>query len=299
MRSGSREPPVYVLKGHGIAAPRAEPGLYVVATPIGNLGDITVRALEILAAVDVIACEDTRVTAKLLRHYGIDGRLTAYHDHNGPRKRPGLIAKLKDGAAIALVSDAGTPLVSDPGYRLVREALEAGVTVVPVPGPSSVLAALAGSGLPTDAFMFAGFLPAKSAARRSRLAELAAIPATLVVFEATSRLAGSLADMAACLGDREAVVAREITKKFEERRAARLSELAASTAAAGPPKGEVVVLIAPPDKAATTVDDVEPLLARLLETESVSRAAAKAAEATGLPRRDLYRRALVLAGGKA
>ena len=298
MTAGSLEPAVYVLKGHRIEAPGTEPGLYVVATPIGNLGDITVRALEILAAADVIACEDTRVTGRLLRHYGIDGRLTAYHDHNAPRKRPGLIAKLRNGATIALVSDAGTPLVSDPGYRLVREALEAGLPVVPVPGPSSVLAALAGSGLPTDAFMFAGFLPSRSAARRQRLAELAAVPATLVVFESPSRLAGSLADMAQVLGDREAVVAREITKKFEERRSNNLAALAADYASSGPPRGEVVVLVAPPGKAATTVDDAEPLLARLLETETVSRAAVKAAEATGLPKRELYRRALALAGGK-
>ncbi len=275
------------------------PGLYVVATPVGHLDDITVRALETLAACDLIACEDTRVTARLLRHYGFKTRMIAYHDHNAERRRPELMAALSDGASVALVSDAGTPLVSDPGYRLVRAALDEGVPVIPLPGASSVLAALALAGLPTDCFLFAGFLPTRTVARKKRLAELAGVQATLIFFESAARLAASLADMTAVLGEREAVIARELTKRFEERRAGSLPELAAHYAAAGPPKGEVVVLAAPPTEARLSADDVDALLAELMATESVSRAAARAAETTGLPRRDLYRRALAMASDTA
>src|SRR5215470_1422415 len=194
----------YLLDGRTTLVPPLTGGLYLVATPIGNLRDITVRALEVLAAVDLIACEDTRVTRKLLDRYGIATPLTSYHEHNAAQARPKLLARLADGAAIALVSDAGTPLVSDPGYKLVREAEAAGANLTAVPGASAVLAALTVSGLPTDRFLFEGFLPAKEAARRARIAELERIPATLVLFESGARVAASLADLAAGLGPREA-----------------------------------------------------------------------------------------------
>src|SRR5438270_817351 len=202
----------YILNGQPIAAPALAGGLYLVATPIGNLRDVTLRALEVLAAADLIACEDTRVTRKLLDHYGITAPLTPYHDHNAATARPKLLARLAAGAAVALVSDAGTPLVSDPGFKLVRAACEAGHAVTALPGPSAVLAALAVAGLPTDRFLFEGFLPPKQAQRRSRIAELARIPATLVLFESGPRIAAALADLADGLGAREAAVCRELTK---------------------------------------------------------------------------------------
>src|SRR5499427_2963268 len=216
----------YTIAGQTIAAPPLAPGLHLVATPIGNLRDVSLRALEILAAADVIACEDTRVTRKLLSHYGIATPLTPYHDHNAATARPKLIARLAAGARVALVSDAGTPLVSDPGYRLVRATQAAGHPVTAAPGASAVLAALSVAGLPTDRFFFEGFLPAKEAARRTRIAELARIPATLVLFETGPRLAAALADLAAGLGEREAAICRELTKMHEEVRRGSLSELA-------------------------------------------------------------------------
>jgi 16S rRNA (cytidine1402-2'-O)-methyltransferase len=288
---------IYTLKGHQIEAPRLPAGLYIVATPIGNLGDMTIRGLETLAASEIIACEDTRVSGVLLRHYGISARLVAYHDHNSRKALPRLLEALDRGQTVSLISDAGTPLVSDPGYRLVRAVLEAGHAVTGIPGASSVLAALTTAGLPTDSFMFCGFLPTKSVARRKRLEQVAHIPATLVMFESASRLAGSLDDMAAVLGDRAAVVAREITKKFEESRRATLNELAGHYREAGPPKGEIVVVIAPPDKAPPSMAEAEVLLVELLATQTVSQAAAEAASATGLPRRALYQRALALSAG--
>src|SRR5207342_2128647 len=206
----------YVLHGQPVTAPPLAAGLHLVATPIGNLRDITVRALEVLAGADVIACEDTRVTRKLVDHYAIATPLTPYHDHNAAEARPRLLARLADGQAIALVSDAGTPLISDPGYKLVRAACEAGHTVTALPGPSSILAALSVAGLPTDRFFFEGFLPAKSAARQKRVAELANIPSTLVLFESGSRLAAMLADLAVSFGKREAAICRELTKLHEE-----------------------------------------------------------------------------------
>lgn len=218
------------------------PGLYVVATPIGNAADITLRALSVLREVDAIACEDSRVTAKLLARHDIRAKLMAYHEHNAARVRPQILARLAAGGRIALVSDAGTPLVSDPGYKLVRGCIEAGIPVVPLPGPSAPLAALVLSGLPSDRFLFAGFLPAKAAARRKIFSELAAVPATLLFFESAQRLSESLADMADVLGDRPAAVAREITKLFEECRRGSLAELAAHYRDAGPPKGEIVVV---------------------------------------------------------
>ncbi|WP_274423523.1 16S rRNA (cytidine(1402)-2'-O)-methyltransferase [Chelativorans sp. YIM 93263] len=284
----------YSIGSSAFSAVPPEPALYLVATPIGNLSDITLRALEVLAGTDIVACEDTRVTRVLLERYGIQQRLTAYHEHNAEQAGPRLLAALEEGKSIALVSDAGTPLVSDPGLRLVQAVQEKGVRVVPIPGPSAVLAALTASGLPTDAFLFAGFLPAKAGQRRSRLEALAATPATLVFFESPRRLADSLKAMAETLGARQAVVARELTKVFEEIRRGSLSDLAAHYASAGAPKGEVVVCIGPPDAAAPDVKDTDRLLLALSEEMSASKAAGEAARMTGGKKSDLYRRLLTL-----
>lgn len=275
------------------------PGLYLVATPIGNARDITLRALDLLAAVDVIACEDTRTTGKLLAMHGISARLTAYHDHNAARVRPALLARLRRGEAVALVCDAGTPLISDPGYRLVVEARSAGIPVTTAPGPSAALAALTISGLPTDRFFFAGFLPPKRAARRRALERLAVIDGTLLLYESARRLAAVLADMADVLGPREAAVARELTKLYEEVRRAPLDALAAHYERAGAPKGEIVIVVAAPDADADRLDDatVDELLRQALATDSLRDAAARVALATGLPRRRLYNRALALSKG--
>lgn len=275
------------------------PGLYLVATPIGNARDITLRALDLLAAVDVIACEDTRTTGKLLAMHGISARLTAYHDHNAARVRPALLARLRRGEAVALVCDAGTPLISDPGYRLVVEARSAGIPVTTAPGPSAALAALTISGLPTDRFFFAGFLPPKRAARRRALERLAVIDGTLLLYESARRLAAALADMADVLGPREAAVARELTKLHEEVRRAPLDALAAHYERAGAPKGEIVIVVAAPDADADRLDDatVDELLRQALATDSLRDAAARVALATGLPRRRLYNRALALSKG--
>jgi 16S rRNA (cytidine1402-2'-O)-methyltransferase len=269
-----------------------------VATPIGNARDITLRALDLLAAVDVVACEDTRTTGRLLGLHGISATLTAYHDHNAARVRPALLERLKAGQAIALVSDAGTPLISDPGYRLVVEARAAGITVTTAPGPSAPIAALTVSGLPTDRFFFAGFLPSKRAARRRALEALSAIDGALLMFESARRLANSLADMADVLGPREAAVVRELTKLHEEVRRATLDVLAAQYGDAGAPKGEIVIVVAPPGADADRLDDgvVDELLRAALATDSLRDAAARVALATGLPRRRLYNRALELAG---
>ena len=268
----------FTIDGHPMAARPLAPGLHVVATPIGNLGDISIRALATLAAADLIACEDTRVTAVLLRHYGIETPLIAYHDHNAARQRPRLLDALAEGKAVALVSDAGTPLVSDPGYKLVKEAREAGHAVVPLPGASALLAGLVASGLPTDAFLFAGFLPPKSAARRTRLGELKAVPATLVFYETGPRLSAALADMAAVLsGERPATMARELTKTFETVVSGTLSGLAETFARQDPPKGEIVVLVAPPTAAAPSAEDADRLLSELLKDRPLSEAVAEAA----------------------
>jgi 16S rRNA (cytidine1402-2'-O)-methyltransferase len=289
----------FVVDGQRIAARPLAPGLYVVATPIGNLGDISLRALATLAAADLVACEDTRVTAVLLRHYCMTAKLIAYHDHNAARQRPALLAALADGRSVALVSDAGTPLVSDPGYRLVVEAAEAGHAVIPVPGASALLAGLVAAGLPTDTFLFAGFLPPKSAARRTRLAELAAVPATLVFYETGPRLAATFADMAEVLGrERPAAMARELTKAFETVRRGTLAALAETFAAEGPPKGEIVVIVGPPAAPVSSAADADALLRALLAEKPVSEAVAEAASVTGLKRRDLYRRALDLKAGR-
>lgn len=295
-RSGP--PAAYAIGGHPIAADAPGPGLYLVATPIGNLGDVTLRALEILAAADIVVCEDTRVTAVLLRRYGIPRKCIPYHDHNAPRQRPALLAALAEGKSVALVSDAGTPLVSDPGYRLVVEAREAGHAVIPVPGASAALAALVAAGLPTDAFMFAGFLPAKPGPRSARLRALAMVPGTLVFFESAQRLAASLAAMADDLGgDRQAAVARELTKAHESLRRGTLAELAAAAAQEPPPRGEIVLVVGPPVEQAPSAEDADALLADALDRGSVGDAAAEVAALTGLPKRDLYRRALALKNG--
>jgi 16S rRNA (cytidine1402-2'-O)-methyltransferase len=285
----------YVLNGRSTAAPALPAGLYLVATPIGNLRDITVRALEVLAASDLIACEDTRVTRKLLDHYGIVTPLTAYHEHNAAQARPKLIARLGAGAAIALVSDAGTPLVSDPGYKLVREARAAGASVTALPGASAVLAALTLSALPTDHFFFEGFLPAKEAARRARIAELSRIPATLVLFESGARIAASLADLVAGLGAREAAVCRELTKLYEEVRRGDLATLARAAAQTGEPRGEIVIVVAPPEREReVTAVDLDALIRQALDRLSVKEAVAEIAAVTGTPRREIYQRALAL-----
>lgn len=271
------------------------PGLYVVATPIGNLGDMTVRALETLASADIIACEDTRVTGKLLKHFGIATRMSAYHEHNADRAGPLLLDMLREGKRVALVSDAGTPLVSDPGYRLVETARSEGLPVFPIPGPSAPIAALVASGMPSDTFLFDGFLPAKTAKRRARLKQLKAVAATLVFFESPNRLGECLTDMAAELGDdRRVAMCRELTKLHEEIRRGTAAELAEAYCGAKT-KGEIVLVVAPPDEDDDAALDTDTLLTELLASSSVSRAAAEAANLTGLPRRDLYRRALELA----
>jgi len=286
----------YVLNGHSTVAPPLPAGLYLVATPIGNLRDITVRALEALAAADLIACEDTRVTRKLLDRYGIATPLTPYHEHNASEARPKLIARLADGAAIALVSDAGTPLVSDPGYKLVREAQAAGASVTALPGASAVLAALTLSGLPTDQFLFEGFLPAKEGARREHINELKRIPATLIFFETGARIATTLADLAAELGPRQAASCRELTKLYEEVKRGDLDTLAREAAQAEEPRGAIGIVVAPPDRQAELpAADLDALLRQALERLSVKEAVAEIAAVTGESRRGVYQRALALA----
>ncbi len=285
----------YVLDGHPIDVGRSAPGLHIVATPIGNLGDITLRALATLAGADLIACEDTRVTRKLLDRYAIATPLTPYHDHNAATARPKLLRRLAEGAAVALVSDAGTPLVSDPGYKLVRAAQEAGHRVTTLPGASAALAALTVAGLPTDQFFFAGFPPPKQAARRARIAELARIPATLVIFETGPRIAATLADLAAGLGGREAALCRELTKLHEEIRRGDLATLALDFAASEV-RGEIVLVIAAPSAPKQpSTDDRDTLLRQALARVSLKDAVSEVAVVTGLSRRELYQRALVLA----
>ena len=270
-------------------------GLYPVATPIGNLRDITLRALDILKEVDAIACEDTRVTKRLLAHYGIDRPLVAYHEHNAARRRPALLGRLAKGERIALVSDAGTPVLSDPGRTLVDEACEQGIAVFAVPGPSALTAALSVAGLACDRVLYLGFLPSKPAARRRAIADLAGIEASLVLFEAPHRVAASLKDLAAELGPRQAALCRELSKRFEEVRRAPLDELAAQIAHR-PVKGEIVLVIAPPlaGKAATPQEQVDAALRDALDSLSVKEAATAVAWITGASRRELYQRALQL-----
>jgi 16S rRNA (cytidine1402-2'-O)-methyltransferase len=276
-------------------------GLYVVATPIGNLGDMSARAIATLQDADLIACEDTRVTGVLLRRFGITTAMTPYHDHNAERVRPGLVRRLAAGERIALVSDAGTPLLSDPGFKLVQACADENIPVIPIPGASALLAALVTAALPTDRVLFAGFLPAKSAARRSALADVRTLRATLVFYESNQRLAESLQTMADVFGDRRAAVCRELTKRHEEVRRGTLPALAAHYAAAGAPRGEIVIVIAGAPDEAVAMDEaaIDDALRRALEVHSVRDAAALVAAETGLPKRDIYARALAITGKAA
>ena len=272
-----------------------ESALYIVATPIGNLGDITLRALNILQNADAIACEDTRVTGKLLKHFGIKTKMIAYHEHNAEKQSPHILAMLGEGKSVALVSDAGTPLVSDPGYRLIKDAIAQDYKVVPLPGASAPITALSAAGLPNDAFLFAGFLPPKQAARRARLEVWAETPATLIFFESPRRIAATLQDAAHVLGGaRQAVVARELTKLFETFRRASLEDLAALYAEEPTPKGEIVLLIEPAKQRDVDIESVDEELLELLKTVRVKDASEQLSRETGLPKRDLYQRALVL-----
>jgi 16S rRNA (cytidine1402-2'-O)-methyltransferase len=272
---------------------RLPPGLYIVATPIGNLSDLSPHAAAVLSASDLIAVEDSRVTAKLLSHIGVKRPMTPYHDHNADRVRPDLIGQMAE-KAVALVSDAGTPLISDPGYKLVRDARAAGRAVHTVAGPCAAIAALTLAGLPTDRFLFLGFLPAKSGARASSIAEVATIKASLIFYESGPRLGAALAALRDGLGDREAAVVREISKKFEETVTGTLGELA-DRYADTPPRGEIVIVVGPPgDAEAPAEADVDAALREAMTRLSTSRAAAEVAQSLGLPRRDVYERALAI-----
>ncbi|MGZ8416450.1 MAG: 16S rRNA (cytidine(1402)-2'-O)-methyltransferase [Methyloceanibacter sp.] len=272
------------------------PGLYLVATPIGNLADISLRALAVLARADLIAAEDTRHSKKLLTHFGLRGEMTPYHEHNAEKERPRLVARLRAGQSVALISDAGTPLISDPGYKLVREALDDGIMVTSIPGPSATLAALTSAGLPTDTFLFAGFLPPKSGPRRSRLEQLKSAPATLLFFETGPRLAKSLADMAALLGAREAAIAKELTKLHESVTRGRLDALAGEIADSESLKGEFVVVIAPPSEHATEPSDemIVEQLAKALKLDSFRDAVRSVAEVLNVGRARVYELGLKL-----
>jgi 16S rRNA (cytidine1402-2'-O)-methyltransferase len=286
----AEKPPPPILSDAPLA-----PGLYIVATPIGNLRDITLRALDVLSAADLVLAEDTRVSGKLLSAYGLSKTLVRYDEHAAERARPRILAALAEGKRVALISDAGTPLVSDPGFRLVGDAITAGAAVIPIPGPSATLAALSVAGLPTDRFLFAGFPPPKSGARKAFLAELAGIRATLIFFEGVSRLGKSLADMAEVLGPREAMVGRELTKLYETCIRGTLDVLAADPRLEAP-KGEVVIVVGPGVAVAASADDADAALADALARLGPAEAASEVAQALGLNRRDLYRRALALKG---
>ena len=273
-----------------------QPGLYLVATPIGNLADISLRALAVLSRADLIAAEDTRHSKKLLTHFGIAGELTPYHEHNAERERPRLMARLSAGQAIALISDAGTPLVSDPGYKFVREALDQGIVVTSIPGPSAVLASLTVAGLPTDTFLFAGFLPPKSGPRRCRLEELKDVPATLILFETGPRLVKSLTDMAAVLGAREAAIAKELTKLHEGVRRGTLDRIAREIQDSEALKGEFVVVIAPPQDDEADISDANIIeqLEKALNVESFRDAVRSVAEMLQVKRSRVYQLGLVM-----
>ncbi len=295
---GEGQPPVrtFSIGGHIFTAPKAAAGLHLVATPIGNLGDVTLRALQTLADVDVIACEDSRITRRLTERYAISAQLIPYHEHNAEAARPKILNRLAQGGSVALVSDAGTPLISDPGFKLVREACAAGFAVHALPGPSSVLTALAVAALPTDRFFFEGFLPPKQAARRTRLAELDAIDATLVLFESGNRVQDTLADLADIMGARQAAICRELTKLHEEVTRASLAELSAR-ADQLETRGEFVLVIGPParDAQLMTQDALDAMLRDALAHHSVKDAVAHAVALSARPRREVYARALELA----
>src|SRR6201986_3262552 len=289
----------FAIGGHVLPAPKAAAGLHLVATPIGNLGDITMRALETLAGVDAIACEDTGITRRLTERYGISAELTPYHEHNAATARPKLLELLGQGASIALVSDAGTPLISDPGFKLVREACAAGHSVIALPGASAGLTALSVAALPPDPFFFEGFLPAKETARRARLAELARIDATLVLFESGGRVTDTLRDLAEAMGTRDAAICRELTKLHEEISRAPIAELAGN-ADRLETRGEFVLVIGPPaaDAQVMSAEALDDLLREQLLHHSVKDSVAHAVALSGRPRREVYGRALELAKQK-
>ncbi len=272
-----------------------DPGLYIIATPIGNLRDITLRALDTLREADEVLAEDTRVARRLLDAHNIRAKLSPYHDHNGAKRRPEILEKLNQGAAVALISDAGTPMVSDPGWKLSHAALEAGHRVIPVPGASALLAGLVASGLPSDRFMFCGFLPPKSGARQKIAKSLAVVPSTLIFYESGPRLADCLNDLTHLLGGaRDAAVARELTKLFEETRRGSLQDLATHYTEHGPPKGEIVVLVGPPVKVDADDAAIDAALLEALKSQSVKQASNEIADMFGLPKRNVYQRALAL-----
>jgi len=282
--------PALKLDIGALAAP--EPGLHIIATPIGNLGDITLRALSTLARADIVYCEDTRHSRKLFEHFGLRPRLAAYHEHSAAETRDEILAALSDGKVIALISDAGTPLVSDPGFKLVREAIAAGHKVTTEPGASAVIAALTLSGLPTDRFLFVGFLAAKAAARRAEIIALKDVQASLVIYEAPQRIGACLQDLAAGLGPRPAAVARELTKFHEEVKRGTLDELARVFAGNDPPKGEIVIVIGPPGNEAHEAPDLDAALKSALARTSLKEAVAQVSAELGMPRRVVYARAL-------
>lgn len=295
MTASPHRPNTFLLEGHACPAPRLDPGLYVTSTPIGHLADVTLRALQVLAAADLILCEDTRVSRKLTQKYGIETPLRAYHDHNAESVRPGILSKLAAGAVIALVSDAGTPLVSDPGFKLVRAAVEQSIPVTSVPGASAPVAALALAGLPSDRFLFAGFPPPKKGQRETFFKSFLGLNATLVFFASARKLGSILAEIETVLGDRQAVIARELTKLHEEVLRGDLSELRAALAARPALKGEVTLLISgAQDEDQPDGDSLDRIIEQALQTDSVRDVASALAQALNLPRRQIYLRALEL-----
>ena len=288
----------YHIGPHRYDAQSIDAGLHVVATPIGNLGDITIRALNVLAAADYILCEDTRITSRLLERYGIRNTMKPYHEHNAEKVRPAIIAALQDGKSFALVSDAGVPLVSDPGYRLVQSCIAEGLVVTGVPGASATLTALALSGLPTDCFTFIGFLPQKSKARREMLLGFKKLPSTLIAFESPHRIIDALADVATALGDRPLAVARELTKIHEEVLRGTALEVAAVLATRGSVKGEIVLVIGPAQGEIEVIaeEDIESAIAAALQDYAASKAATIVAKNLGLKKEDIYARILKIKG---
>jgi 16S rRNA (cytidine1402-2'-O)-methyltransferase len=294
----SESRPAYLIGGQRIEADSLAPGLHIVATPIGNMGDITLRALATLAAADLVLCEDTRTSGKLMERYGIRAKLAPYHEHNASKVRPGILERLAEGAAIALISDAGTPLVSDPGYRLVKEAADRGIAVTACPGPSAVMAALTVSGLPTDRFLFAGFVPQKQGERRRFFTDLARLEATLVFFESPHRIVETLGDLDMVLPGRGVVVTRELTKLHEEVLRGQASEIAAELAARPAVKGEITLLMGPPDEAvAVSEEELEEAITEALRMMPASKAASELARRFQLNRADIYQRILARKGG--
>ncbi|MCA3555941.1 16S rRNA (cytidine(1402)-2'-O)-methyltransferase [Aestuariivirga sp.] len=290
--------PTYIIGAHRFEAEPLAPGLYVVATPIGNLGDITVRALATLAAAETVLCEDTRTSGKLMERYAIKTRLAPYHEHNARDVRPGILARLEQGAAIALISDAGMPLVSDPGYRLVREAAELGIPVTACPGASAVLAGLALSGLPTDRFLFAGFVPQKQGERKRLFAEFAALKATLIFFESPHRIAGTLRDLAAALPGRHVAVSRELTKLHEEVLRGTADDIAAQLEARASVKGEITLLVGPPGGGDEISEaDLDAAISDALAGMPASKAASEVARRFNLGRSVVYQRILARKDG--